>query len=120
MFYAWFRASLDGVAVEEATSRGRLDMAVVLGTGAYLFEFKVAERAVGSSLPGSAGGNAAPPTDSAAAARSPASADSAALAQLKARRYADKYRAPHRTVHLIGVEISGGTRDVTAFDVEPA
>ena len=92
VFYAWFRASLDDLAVEDATSRGRLDMAVRLENSACLFEFKVAER----------------------------SEQGAALAQLQARRYADKYRAPGRTVHLIGVEISAETRDVTAFDVERA
>ena len=92
MFYAWFRASLDDLAVEDATSRGRLDLAVRLENSAYLFEFKVAER----------------------------SEQGAALAQLQARRYADKYRAPSRTVHLIGVEVSAETRDVTAFDVERA
>ena len=92
VFYAWFRASLDDLAVEDATSRGRLDMAVRLENSAYLFEFKVAER----------------------------SEQGAALAQLQARRYADKYRAPGRMVHLIGVEISAEARDVTAFDVERA
>ena len=90
MFYAWFRASLDDLAVEDATSRGRLDMAVRLEENVYLFEFKVAER----------------------------SEEGAALAQLQARRYADKYRAPGRMVHLIGVEISAERRDITAFDVE--
>ena len=98
---------MDGVAVEDTTSRGRLDMAVVLGGNTCLFEFKVAEREPGNSRPGSTGGDPAP-------------ADSAALEQLKARRYADKYRAPGRTVHLIGVEVSAETRDITAFDVEPA
>ena len=88
MFYAWFQASLDGVAVEDATSRGRLDLAVRLGEDAYVFEFKVAER----------------------------SEAGAALAQLQARGYADKYRAPGRTVHLIGVEISAESRDVKTFD----
>ena len=88
VFYAWFQASLDGVAVEDATSRGRLDLAVRLGEDAYLFEFKVAER----------------------------SEAGAALAQLQARGYADKYHAPGRTVHLIGVEISAESRDVTTFD----
>ena len=92
VFYAWFQASMDGVAVEDATSRGRLDMAVVTDGAAFLFEFKVAER----SEPGTA------------------------LAQLRARRYADKHRAPGRAVHLIGVEISAGKRDITAFDVETA
>ena len=33
---------------------------------------------------------------------------------------ADKYRAPDRAVHLIGVEISAAERDVAAFDVESA
>ena len=107
VFYALFQASMDGVTVEDATSRGRLDMAVVLGGNAFLFEFKVAERAAGSSPSGSAGGIAT-------------RTDGAALAQLKARRYADKYRAHNRTVHLIGVEVSAETRDITAFDVEPA
>ena len=88
VFYAWFQASLDGVAVEDATSRGRLDLAVRLGDDVYLFEFKVAER----SDPG------------------------AALAQLQARGYADKYRAPGRAVHLIGVEISAESRDVAMFE----
>ena len=88
VFYAWFQAALDGVAVEEATSHGRLDMAVRLGANVYLFEFKVAERAE----------------------------QGAALAQLQARRYADKYRAPGLSVHLIGVEISAEPRDVVSFD----
>ena len=44
VFYAWFQSALDGVAVEEATSRGRLDLAVRLRANVYLFEFKVAER----------------------------------------------------------------------------
>ena len=107
VFYAWFQASMDGVAVEDATSRGRLDMAVVLGSDAFVFEFKVSERATGAGRPGS-------PSES------PSPAGGAALAQLKARRYADKYRAPGRTVHLIGVEVSAETRDITVFDVEPA
>ena len=88
VFYAWFQSALDGVTVEEATSRGRLDLAVRLGTNVYVFEFKVAERAERG----------------------------AALAQLQARRYADKYRGPGRAVHLIGVEISAESRDVVAFE----
>ena len=88
VFYAWFQAALDGVTVEEATSRGRLDLAVRLGTDVYVFEFKVAERAERG----------------------------AALAQLQARRYGDKHRAPGRAVHLIGVEISAESRDVVAFE----
>ena len=91
VFYAWFQSSLDTLAVEDATSRGRLDLTVRLGDNVYLFEFKVAER----SEPG------------------------AALAQLRARGYADKYRAPGCAIHLIGVEISAEKRDIAAFDVAP-
>ena len=96
---------MDGVAVEDATSRGRLDLAVVTGGAAFLFEFKVAERTARSSRPGGASEKRPP-------------AENAALAQLRARRYADKYRAPGRAAHLIGVEISAAERDVAAFDVE--
>ena len=117
VFYAWFQASMDGVAVEDVTSRGRLDLAVVSGGNAYLFEFKVAERGAGSARPAGAAAGARP----AGATSGPVShTDGAALAQLKARRYADKYRAPGRNVHLIGVEVSAETRDITAFDVDPA
>ena len=114
VFYAWFQASMDGVTVEDATSRGRLDMAVVLGGNAYLFEFKVTEQTAGSARAASGAGTAS------RAGGIAARTESAALAQLKARRYADKYRAPNRGVHLIGVEIGAETRDLTTFDVEPA
>ena len=112
VFYAWFQASMDGVAVEDTTSRGRLDMAVVLADVAFVFEFKVRERAARGARPGSAGES--PSTDDGTLA------DRSALTQLKARRYGDKYRAPNRTVYLIGVEIGTESRDLTAFDVEPA
>ena len=88
VFYAWFQASLDGVVVEDATSRGRVYLSVRLAEDVYLFEFKVAER----SDPG------------------------AALEQLRARGYANRYRAPGRAVHLIGVEISAASRELAAFD----
>ena len=107
LFYAWFQASMDGVAVEDATSRGRLDMAVVFGDVACVFEFKVTGRAPSDAGPGSAGVSTAP-------------ASGSALAQLRARRYGDKYRVPNRRVYLIGVEIGTESRDLTAFDVEPA
>ena len=104
VFYAFFQASLDGVAVEDATSRGRLDLTVRLEKTVCLFEFKVAERS-GSLQRESARGT-------------PRRKEGAALAQLKARRYADKYRAPDRSIHLIGVEISAESRDIAAFETE--
>ena len=75
--------------MQESSSHGRLHMAVRTAGHVYLFEFKVAEMAP----PGSA------------------------LAQLQARRYADKYRATGAPIHLIGVEFSRATRNLTAFEV---
>ena len=89
MFYSYFAALGYEIVVEESSSHGRLDMAVRTGGHVYLFEFKVVELA--------------PPGP--------------ALAQLRERRYADKYRASGEPIHLIGVEFSRETRNVTAFEV---
>ena len=118
VFYAFFQASLDGVAVEDATSRGRLNLAVRLERRVCLFEFKVTERSGNLSRSRSARGN--PAQEDGGARGNPLRAEGAALAQLKARRYADKHRAPGRAVHLIGVEISAESRDIAAFETEPA
>ena len=40
-----------------------------------------------------------------------------ALAQLQERGYAAKYRARGEPIHLIGVEFSRATRNLTAFEV---
>ena len=92
VFYSYFAALGLDITVEDSSSHGRLDMAVLFNGTVYLFEFKVVELA-------SAG---------------------AALAQLQERRYADKYRALDQPIHLIGVEFSKDERNVAAFDVEPA
>ena len=90
VFYSYFAATGFDVKVEDSSSRGRADMAVRFGGNVYLFEFKVAEQAT----------------------------EGAALAQLKERGYADKYRASGEPIRLIGVEFSKETRNVTAFEVE--
>ena len=89
VFYSYFAALGYEVTVEESSSHGRLDMAVRAGGHVYLFEFKVVELAP----PGSA------------------------LAQLRERDYAAKYRNRDEPIHLIGVEFSRKTRNVTAFEV---
>ena len=88
VFYSCFAALGLDVRVEDSTSRGRLDLAVLFNGQVYLFEFKVAERA-------SAG---------------------AALRQLRERGYAEKYRG-RGAIRLIGVEFSRESRNLTAFDV---
>jgi len=72
------------------SGKSRLDMALKFNQQIYLFEFKVVEL-----VP-----------------------DGGALAQIKARGYADKYRALGQPIHLIGVEFSKESRAVVGFEVE--
>ena len=90
VFYSYFAALGLDVTVEDSTSHGRLDMAVRFNGNVYLFELKVVEMA----------------------------GEGAAMAQLKARRYADKYRGTGDPIHLVAVEFSRDTRNVVAFEVE--
>ena len=92
VFYSYFAALGLDVVVEDSSNHGRLDMAVRFAGSAYLFEFKVIEFA--------------PP--------------GAAMAQLKSRRYADKYRNLGQPIYLVAVEFSKDTRNLAAFEVERA
>ena len=92
VFYSYFAGLGLDVVVEDSSNHGRLDMAVRFNANVYLFEFKVVELAP----------------------------EGAALAQLKARGYADKYRDRGEPIHLIGVEFSKEARNLAAFDVEQA
>ena len=92
VFYAYFAGLEEAITVEDSDSRGRLDMAVRTGGRVYLFEFKVVEQA----------------------------GEGAALAQLREKGYADKYRALGEPIHLVGVEFSSEQRNVTAFETERA
>ncbi len=47
-------------------------------------------------------------------------AEGAAMAQLQEKGYADKYRGLNQPIHLIGVEFSKDTRNITAFEVAGA
>ena len=80
------------IMVEDSSSHARLDMAVCFNRNVYLFEFKVVERAE----------------------------EGAAMAQLRERRYADKYRARGEPIHLVAVEFSATERNVVGFEVETA
>ena len=91
VFYSYFAGLGLDVTVEDSSSHGRLDMAVRFNGHVYLFEFKVVELAPGG----------------------------AAMAQLKDRRYAEKYRGSE-SVHLVAVEFSKDARNIVAFDVEAA
>ena len=88
VFYSYFASVGLDIVVEDSSSHGRLDMAVRFNGNVYLFEFKVVELAP----------------------------EGTAMAQLKARRYADKYRDLGEPIHLIAVEFSRETRNLVAFE----
>ena len=92
VFYSYFAALESDVTVEDSSSHGRLDMAVRFNDNVYLFEFKVVEM----------------------------EPEGAAMAQLKERRYADKYRGLDLPIYLVAVEFSRETRNLAAFSVERA
>ena len=88
VFYSYFAALGLNVTVEDSTSHGRVDMAVAFNDNVYLFEFKVVELA----------------------------GKGAAMAQLRSRGYADKYRHLGQPIHLIAVEFSRDARNLAAFE----
>ncbi len=92
VFYSYFAALGLNITVEDSTSHGRTDMAVQFNDNIYLFEFKVVELA----------------------------SEGTAMAQLQEKGYADKYRSLDQPIHLIGVEFSKETRNITAFEVARA
>ena len=88
VFYSYFAALGLDITVEDSTSHGRLDMAVMFNDNVYLFEFKVVELA----------------------------GEGAAMAQLRSRGYADKYRHLGQPIHLVAVEFSRDARNLAAFE----
>ncbi|XGA79853.1 AAA family ATPase [Halomonas sp. CH40] len=90
VFYSHFAALGVGVTVEDASSHGKVDMSVDFGGQLYMFEFKVVEQ----------------------------EPQGKALEQIKAKGYADKYRASGKPIHLVGVEFSNLERQIVAFEVE--
>ena len=90
VFYAYFASLGLDLTPEETSNAGRLDMALRFNGQVYLFEFKVVELAP----------------------------EGRALAQLKDKGYAERYRADGGPIHLIGVEFSRERRSVVGFAVE--
>ena len=88
VFYSYFAGLGLDVTVEDSTSRGRLDMALRFEDRAYVFEFKVVEQA----------------------------GEGTAMAQLKQRGYADKYRGEGGSVRLVAVEFSSEARNIASFE----
>ena len=86
VFYTYFAACGIHVSVEDFTNLGRVDMVACTPQNIWLFEFKT----TGNSPPG------------------------AALAQIKLRSYADKYRSEGLPIILVGIEFDPETRSIAA------
>jgi hypothetical protein len=90
VFYSHLASLGLSIIPEDVSSRGRCDLAVRYENTVWVFEFKVVD------------GDA--PTG-------------AALAQLKKKDYAAKYRAPDVTVIEVGVEFSTARRQIVGWEV---
>ncbi len=102
-YEAWYAGLLHmglraiGVDVrsEESSSRGRADMAVLTGGQVFLFEFKMVETADGTEA-----------------------ALATALAQIRDRGYAEKYRDRTEPIHWIAIACGRDTRNLLDIRVE--
>jgi hypothetical protein len=88
VFYSHLAALGLELIAEDVTHHGCIDLTVKLPERIYLFEFKVV----------------------------PDEPEGAALAQLLAKGYAEKYRGGGLPVHLVGIEFSKRARNVVALD----
>ena len=77
VFYGYFKALGLDVTAEDTTNHRRIDMTVKLDHRVFIFEFKVVDI---DKTPGTA------------------------LEKIHKKGYADKYRAQHSDIYLIGVE----------------
>ena len=103
-YEAWYASLLQmclqpngaDVRIEESSSHGRADMVVLSGGQVFVLEFKMAE------------------------GEDAASALDAALAQMRERGYAEKYRDRGEPIHLIGVACGGEAKNILDIRVESA
>ena len=97
LLHMCLRAIGADLRMEDPTSHGRADMVVLTSGQAFVLEFKMAE------------------TDGEAGA-----ALDAAIAQMRGRGYAEKYRGSGKPVHLVGVACGRKARNLLEIRAEPA
>jgi hypothetical protein len=91
VFYSHLAALGLDTRVEDATNKGRIDLALRIADRVYLFEFKVVEQVPNGR----------------------------ALERLQSKGYAEKYRQLGVTVTLVGIEFSREQRNVVGLEVAP-
>lgn len=90
LFYAHMVACGATTIAEDVTATGQIDLTAIVENKVFIFEFKAIDTEQGNG---------------------------AALAQIKAKRYADKYR-DGRELYLVGIEFSKQTRNIVGFEWE--
>jgi hypothetical protein len=91
VFYCYFTALGLDVTAEQMTNKGRIDMAVRLGSRVFLLEFKVVE------IDGTS---------------------NKAIEQIRKMRYWERYIGKADEIYLIGVAFSSTDRNIVGFDWE--
>ncbi|MDE0006527.1 MAG: PD-(D/E)XK nuclease domain-containing protein [Rhodospirillaceae bacterium] len=97
LLHMCFRALDVDVRVEDASSHGRADMVVLTGGQVFVLEFKMAASADGV-----------------------AAALDAAMAQMRGRGYAEKYRSHAEPIHLVGIACGREARNLLEIRAESA
>ncbi len=85
VIFAWLSSAWLQLTVEDCTNKGRIDMSVEMDDTIYLIEFKV-------DMP-----------------------QQVALAWIRTKGYAEKYRAKGKKIVLIGIGFSSDEKNVTEF-----
>ncbi|BCO09720.1 ATPase AAA [Desulfolithobacter dissulfuricans] len=88
IFYCYFTALGLDVIAEDTTNAGRIDMTVRIEGKIYIIEFKVVDKGAETG---------------------------SALAQIREKRYADKYRGQGE-IYLLGVEFDKENRNIVGFE----
>jgi hypothetical protein len=90
LFYTHMVACGATTIAEDVTATGQIDLTAIVENKVFIFEFKAIDTEQSSD---------------------------AALAQIKTKRYADKYR-DGRELYLVGIEFSKQTRNIVGFEWE--
>jgi hypothetical protein len=97
--YCYFAALGLDVIPEDNTNHGQIDLTVKLNHKIFIIEFKVIEL------------TSKTPTDS----KTIQDKSNSALAQIKEKRYFEKYQSLNQSIYLIGVEFSKEDRNIVNF-----
>ena len=100
--YCYFAALGLDVIPEDTTNQGQIDLTVKLNNQIFIIEFKVIDLA--------------PQTPT--VAKPSQKNTNIALAQIKEKRYFEKYQFTSQTIYLIGVEFSKDERNIVNFQWE--